>query len=276
MVTRLVKFYRAALSVITSWFRYRELLSALLKRDIAARYRGSAFGILWSLITPLVLLATYTLVFSYFFAMRWNAEEHSRFYFVVMLFCGIIPYNFFNEVLTKCPELILKSPNYVKRIAFPVQLLPTVVTGSTLFHAVISHVLLLILIVLVQGGLPITALYLPLIWLPFILFALSISLLVSAAGVFMRDLSHGVGLLGNILFFLTPIIYPAAFISEKAGWLLWLNPIAVAVVQIRETCVLGQHLNYPMWGWLMAGNIGLLFFSAGWFKLVSKRFADVI
>ena len=262
--------------LITSYLQHKELLLALIKREIAARYRGSALGLMWSLITPLALLATYTLVFGYFFQMRWGPDHDGPSYFVIMLFCGLIPYNFFNEVISRSPELIFRSPNYVKRIAFPVHLLSAVQVGASLFHALIGMAILLLGIVVTQGGLPWTLLYLPMIWIPFLLFTLSMSLLVSATGVFIRDLSHGVGLVLTIMFFLTPIIYPAAFIPEAWRWMLWLNPVACAVLQIRETCVQGMDLNMRMWMFQIVGSVSFFVVVTGWFRYVSRRFADVM
>jgi lipopolysaccharide transport system permease protein len=275
-MSMLGKMVHASASVLGSYRTHHGLLSALIRREVAARYRGSALGILWSFITPLALLATYTLVFGYFFRMRWSPEHDGPGYFVIMLFCGLIPFNFFSEVISRSPELILRSPNYVKRIAFPVQLLPAVVLGASLFHAAVATGLLLGLIALVIGTLPITALFLPLIWLPLVLFTLSVALLVSAAGIFVRDMAHGVGLVLSIMFFLTPIIYPAGFIPEAWRAMLWLNPVACAVLQIRETCVEGIALNFRMWGYQMTGAVMLLALVAGWFKVMSRRFADVM
>lgn len=275
-MTNFGKVVQAAAHILRSFAIHRGLLLALIRREIAARYRGSALGILWSFITPLALLATYTLVFGYFFRMRWSAEHDGPAYFVVMLFCGQIPFNFFSEVISRSPELILRSPNYVKRIAFPVQLLPAVMVGASFFHALIAMGLLLAMIVAVIGTLPWTALYLPMIWLPLVLFTLSLSLLISAVGIFIRDLAHGVGLFLSILFFLTPIIYPAAFIPEPWRFMLWLNPVACAVLQIRETCVEGMPLNLRMWMYQMAGSAGLLWLVSAWFRVISRRFADVM
>ncbi len=275
-MTIIGKAFRASSSILGSYLTHSELLIALVRREIAARYRGSALGILWSFLTPMALLATYTLVFGYFFRMRWGPDHDGPGYFVVMLFCGLIPFNFFSEVVSRSPELILRSPNYVKRIAFPVQLLPAVLIGASLFHAIIATGLLLVLVALVIGSLPMTALYLPLIWIPLLLFTLSVSLLVSATGIFIRDLSHGVGLFLSVLFFLTPIVYPAAFIPEQWRFMLWLNPVACTVLQVRETCVEGIPLNMRMWAYQMAGGTGLCMLVAGWFRVISRRFADVM
>lgn len=269
-------FFPGAWFVLNSCVSHRGLLFALMKREIVARYRGSALGLMWSLITPIVLLATYTLVFSYFFQMKWSPEDSGRGYFIVMLFCGLIPFNFLTEVVARSPGLIIASPNYVKRVAFPVQLLPAVATGAALFHALIGMAILILMRWLVLGSLPWTVLYLPLIWLPLVIFTLAVSLIVSAAGVFIRDLGHAVGLILNVVFFLSAVIYPASTIPESWRLILWLNPLACAILQIRETCVQGMDLNLRLFGVLMGGSVLLLIAAAGWFRSVSRRFADVM
>ncbi len=270
-------FFAAARHVIGSCYTHRELLFALMRREIVARYRGSALGLFWSLITPIVLLATYTLVFSFFFHMKWSPEDSGHGYFIVMLFCGLIPFNFFSEVISRSPMLIVSSPNYVKRVAFPVQLLPAVATGAALFHALIGMAILLIMRWAVLGSLPVQTFYLPLIWIPLVIFTLAVSLIISAAGVFIRDLGHAVGLILNILFFLSAVIYPAATIPGTwRPFILWPNPVACAILQIRETCVETKPLNFVLFAVLMGGSCALLFLAAGWFRSVSRRFADVL
>lgn len=269
-------FLEPALYVIGSCYKHRGLLLALMRREIVARYRGSALGLLWSFITPVVLLATYTIVFSFFFHMKWSPEDSGHGYFIVMLFCGLIPFNFFSEVISRSPQLILSSPNYVKRVAFPVQLLPAVATGAAFFHALIGMAILLAMRWFVLGVPPVAVLYLPFILLPLVTFTLALSLIASAVGVFIRDLGHAIGLVLNVLFFLSAVMYPAATIPEKWRLILWLNPVACAILQIRETCVQGEALNFRLFGVLMGGSLLLLFVAAGWFRNVSRRFADVM
>ena len=269
-------FVQSAAGVIGAGIAHRGLLLALLRREIVARYRGSALGLLWSLITPVVLLATYTLVFSFFFHMKWSPDDTGHGYFIVMLFCGLIPFNFFSEVISRAPMLIVSSPNYVKRVAFPVQLLPAVATGAALFHALIGMAILIAMRWVVLGTPPLAVLYLPLIWIPLVIFTLALSIITAAIGVFIRDLGHAVGLVLNVLFFLSAVMYPAATIPENFRLILWLNPVACAILQIRETCVQGQPLNFRLFGVLLGGSLLLLFLAAGWFRGISRRFADVM
>ncbi|MEX2607380.1 MAG: ABC transporter permease [Kiritimatiellia bacterium] len=266
----------STLGFVYSFYQLRHLWATLTHREILSRYRGSMLGILWSLITPLILIATYTLVFVFFFKNTWSQDHTQPGYFVIMLFCGLIPFNLFSEVISRSPSIILSFPNYVKRIAFPVHLLPAVLIGSSLFHMIMALFILFPGIFYLTGRIPPTAAYLPLIWVPFVIFTLSLSLALAAVGVFIRDLNHGVGLVLNILFFLSPIIYPATLVPERWRLLLWLNPIACAVIQIRETCVVGQPLDWVIWSGQMIGSILFLILVAAWYHRISRRFADVM
>ncbi len=265
-----------AREVFQSWLTQRELVGALIKRDVLLRYRGSLLGLLWSLVSPLVLLGVYTVVFGVFFKLEWTSSLGRPVPFVIMLFCGQVPYLFFSEVLGKSPALILNSPNYVKRIAFPLQLLPLVATGGALFHTLINFALLLAAVAVWSGGLPVTLWYLPLVLAPFIACTLTLSLLVSALGVFLRDLAHAMGLALNVLFFLTPIVYSETLVTPRWQFLLWINPVAYAVSNLRKICVLGEPINLTSWALFTAVSFTALFLVAGWFPGVRRRFADVL
>lgn len=275
-MTILKRFFYESKTLIFSFFGFRALLKALILRDIQARYRGSVLGVLWSLLTPLVQLATYYFVFGILFQSRWGQEDDRPIFFILNLFCGLIPFTFFSEVISKSPEMILRSPNYVKRIAFPVHLLSAVAVGSCLFHAVISLGLLLIGILFGMPDIGWHLLWLPVIWLPFLLFTLALSVFVAGVGVFLRDLGHMVGLGLNILFFLTPIFYPVQLVPHSLSWLLLMNPVACVVMQMRTTGLLNQPLDARMWGFQFLGSLIFFIVVAAWFRLISRRFADVL
>jgi len=222
------------------------------------------------------MITTYTLVFVYFFKNSWSPERPEPGYFVVMLFCGLLVFNFFSEVISKSPTLILSNPSYVKRISFPLQLLSAVEIGASLFQVLISLLILFPGIFLMTGRIPATALYLPLVFLPLIIFTLGLSLFIASVGVFLRDLGHGVGVILNVLFFLTPIIYSAQRVPEHLQWFLWLNPIACAVLQTRRVCVYGFTPDMVVWTGQMIGSLLLLGLVSAWYTRISKRFADVI
>lgn len=262
--------------IFNSWTANRRLASALIRRDVLTRYRGSVLGMLWSILSPLLLLLTYTLVFSVFFRNKWGEGLDWHGSFTVMLFCGMIPFNFFSEVVSRSPMLILGSPNYVKRVSFPVELLPIVSTATALFNAVIGTILLLAAILLLKGSWPVTLPALLLIWIPLIVFTLACSLVLAAASVFLRDLQHTVGLLLNVLFFLTPIFYPETLVPEKWRFLLYLNPMAYVAVHSRRIAVLGIWPDWSMWAVFTILCLLLLWSATSWFASIRRRFADVL
>lgn len=271
-----LSFFGAVCDTVRSWYVHRDLAWAMVKRDVMLRYRGSFLGLLWSFLSPLLLLAVYSVVFGIFFQQEWPLPDDRKVAFTLMLFCGIVPFNFFSEVISKAPLLIVNSPNYVKRIAFPVQLLPMVAVGSALLHTAISSLLLLAAISVWTGGLPLTALWYPVVWIPLILSTLALALLVAALGVFLRDLVHLVGFGLSVLFFMTPIVYPETFVTSGFRFILWVNPIAYAVSNIRKTCILGLPINLDTWLAFTALSIVALFLIAGWFPRLRRRFADVL
>ncbi len=253
-----------------------DLLWALSKRDILQKYRGSMLGLCWSFLTPLALLAIYTIVFGTIVKMSWGPEDTGLGGFAIMLFCGMIPFNFFSEVLTRSSQIIPGSPNYVKRISFPTEILPVMVNISGLVHALISLLILMIAQLLLVGHIAWTVPFLALIWIPVLISALACSLFVAAVGVFVRDLPHVIGLAFSALFFLTPIIYPASRVPERLRFILFINPIAFAASNIRKVLVYGMM---PNWGSLIAYtavSLVVLYVAMRYFEIMKRRFADVI
>ena len=265
-----------AFGVFRSWFTRRDLLMAQTRREVLSKYQGSFLGLLWSVITPLLRLAIYTLVFSVILKIRWTPEGERMGEFAIMLFCGLIPYTFFQEVLGQAPTLITRSPNFVKKVAFPVEMFSLVSVSASLVHTVISFVVLMGGVLIIFRELPWTFLWLPLLFVPLVLTTLALSLVSAALGVFVRDLSHVVEIVLQLLFFLTPIIYPASMVPAKLKVLVDLNPIAFVAINVRQTMIHGQA---PDWSGLFLFTLGgtvLLFLAAGWFQVIRGRFSDVL
>ena len=270
------RFLRGAGQVLLAWCQRWDLALTLTRRDVLVKYRGSLLGFMWSFLTPLVLLAIYTLVFGLVFRMTWPEGRGGMAEFAVMVFCGLIPFNFYNETLSKASGVIVASPNYVKRIAFPTEILPLSMMLSAFTHAVINSVVLALAAWLLLGRVPVTALLLPLVWLPILVSAGALALLVAAIGVFIRDISHFIGLAFSALLFASPVLYPASKIPEQVRFLVFINPIAYGAANLRKTLVFGE---VPQWGnWLafLCISLAVLVAAAGYFHCIRKRFADVI
>lgn len=275
-VTQRIFEWGGLLQVLSSWGRNAELIRALTYREVLQRYRGSMLGLCWSVMNPLVLLLIYTVVFSTIMKASWNEQMSGFGIFAIMMYCGLIPYNFFCEMLASSSRLIVDKPNYVRRVAFPLEILPVVMIGNGIIHALIAVGILLAGILLVVGGIPWTVLFLPLIWVPFIISCLAISFFLGAVSTFIRDIQHIVGILTVAMFFVTPVFYSSDRVPSYLRWLLYVNPVAYAAENTRKVCVHGMIPDWNSWLLYTGIALALLYLSTCWFQVIRKRFPDVI
>jgi len=262
--------------MIGSVWKHKHLINELVKRDVLGRYRGSVIGLLWSFLTPVFLLGVYTFVFSVVFNARWNTGSDSRIEFALVLFAGLLVFNLFSECVNRAPSLILSNVNYVKKVVFPLEILPLVALGSALFHMLASLCVWLLFYCIFFGLPNVSALLLPLILLPLILLIVGTSLLLASLGVYLRDVAQLIGTLTTALMFLSPIFYPASALPVEYQKILMLNPLFPVIEQVRGVLMWGQ---VPDWYFLGAYTI----FSAvvawagfAWFQKTRKGFADVL
>lgn len=262
--------------MFASLWRNRELIKASAKREVLGRYRGSFLGLLWSFFNPLFMLAVYTFVFSVVFKARWNVESDSKTEFALVLFAGLLVFNLFAECINRAPGLILSSTNYVKKVVFPLEILPFVGLLSALFHTLISLGVWLIAYTLFFGIPHLTAFYLPLVLLPFCLFLMGLSWALASLGVFLRDVSQFIGLLTTALMFLSPIFYPATALPEDYRHILYLNPLTTVVEQTRDVLFWGKTPDLFMLGVYSVVTLGIAWLGFAWFQKTRKGFADVL
>jgi lipopolysaccharide transport system permease protein len=269
-------FPATPIEMFASLWRNRGLIHASAKREVLGRYRGSALGLLWSFFNPLLMLAVYTFVFSVVFKARWNTGSDSKTEFALVLFAGLIVFNLFAECINRTPGLILANPNYVKKVVFPLEILPVVGLLSALYHALISLGVWLVAYVVLFGVPHATALLLPLMVVPFGLFIMGVSWALASLGVFLRDVAQIIGLITTVLMFLSPIFYPATALPEDYRHFLYLNPLTPVIEQTRDVLFWGKSPDFPMLGiyWLASGLIAWLGFA--WFQKTRKGFADVL
>jgi len=262
---------------IGSALRHKDLLRQFTIRNITGRYKNSFLGLIWAILNPLMMLAVYTYVFSMVFKAKWGqGPAESKTEFALTLFAGLIVFNIFSEVLGRSSTLILDHPNYVKKVVFPLDILPLSIMGEALFHACMSLIVLAAGLCVFAHGLPWTFLLFPLACLPLLLLTLGLSWILASVGVFVRDVGYSVGILLNVLFFMTPIFYPLQAIPEDLRGFLQANPLAVIVHQCRQTLIWNQ---IPDWlPYLKVLLLSLILFSCGYafFKRTQKAFADVI
>ncbi len=257
--------------------KHRELLWRLTEREVAGRYRGSMLGWGWSLLNPLLMLAVYTFVFSTVFQARgFGLEQTGPIGFAINLFTGLIVFNVFAECATSAPSLILNNVNYVTKVIFPLEVLGAASVATSLFHAFTSLIILLLFELLAIHQIPVTTFWLPLVWLPLLLGCLSMNWLLSALGVYMRDLGQLIGVLVSMLMFLSAVFYPLSALPKALQPLLGLNPLVVIIEQSRAILVRGEA---PSWNYVFLGSLLMLLvceMSYRLFQRARRGFADVL
>jgi lipopolysaccharide transport system permease protein len=263
--------------MLASGYRHRQLIVALTKREVLGRYRGSLIGLAWSFFTPLLMLAVYTFFFSVVFRARWGVDVvSSRADYAVILFVGLIIHGLFAECINRAPSLILSNVNYVKKVLFPLEILPCVGMGSALFHAAISFIALLIVQFIVGDGVKWTMIFLPIILCPLIFITLGITWFLSSAGVYLRDISQTTTLITSLLLFLSPVFYPVSLLPPPFQSLILCNPLTLIIEQSRKVLIYG---GLPDWIALLSYTlVSVLFAWLGffWFQKTRWGFADVL
>jgi len=259
-----------------SFWKNRSLIKILVIREVLGRYKGSIFGILWSFFNPVFMLIVYTFVFSVVFKTRWGSGGDSKTEFALILFAGLIIFNLFAECLNRSPGLILANVNYVKKVVFPLEILPLVSLGSALFHALIGLVVWLVAYCIFFGAPHLTVLLFPLVILPLLFFILGISWVLASLGVYIRDVSQFVGMAVTVLMFLSPIFYPITAIPERYQFLIQLNPISPAIEQIRQVLFWGEVPNLDIWAIYLLASLTIALLGFAWFQKTRKGFADVV
>ncbi len=265
------------LELFHSYWRNRELIWQMTKRDVIGRYRGSVIGLAWSFFNPLLMLVIYTFVFTVIFKSRWGTGgEESKTDFAIILFVGMIVHGLFAECVNRAPSLILGNPNYVKKVVFPLEILPFVAMGSTLFHTTISLLVLLSSYFLVHAQIHWTIILTPIVLLPLVVVSLGLAWILASLGVFIRDIGQITGIVTTILLFLSPVFFPASALPPHYQMWLHLNPLTFMIEEARDVLIWGRLPNWAGWGIYAA--ISLLFAWIGfwWFQRTRKGFADVI
>lgn len=270
------QFSASPMEMLGSLWRHRNLVIALTKREVMGRYRGSTMGILWSFFNPVLMLIIYTFVFRVVFEARWGNGGNSKSEFALILFSGLIVFNIFSECLNRAPSLILANVNYVKKVVFPLEILPWVSLGSALFHAAVSLCVWLIAYCIFAGVPQITILLLPLAIAPLILITMGITWGLASMGVYFRDVSQLVGVISTALLFLSPVFYPATALPEQYRQLLYMNPLTTAIEQTRGLLFWGKYPEpLPTLLYLLTAAI-VAWLGFAWFQKTRKGFADVL
>lgn len=265
-------------SMAAGLWRNRDLILQLTKRDVVGRYKGSVIGVFWSFLNPIILLVVYTFVFSVVFKAKWGGGGggDDRAQFAVVLFAGMIIHGLFSEVLLRAPTLIVLNASYVSKIVFPIEILPVINMCTAIFHAAVSTIVLSAALMFVNGSLPWTIIWVPLVVLPLILMALGFAWGIASLGVFLRDVAQPIGLLMTVLLFASPVFYPISALPDGIQPWLLLNPLTFIIEQMRAVMIYGRLPNFR--GWALYSVVSILVAWAGyaWFQKTRKGFANVL
>lgn len=260
--------------ILAIW-RNRSLIRSMVRRDISGRYRGSFAGLFWTVLNPLLLMLTYFFVFGIVLRTRLG-NDPSRAGFALYFLAGMLPWLAFSEAAGRAPFVILEHRNFVKKLVFPLETLPINLVVAGLVTEVLALAGFLIALLIIRGTIPLTALWLPILLVPQVLFTAGVCWFLAGLGVYVRDLGQVIGFLLTLWFFLTPICYPVESLPPAAMPILSKNPLYVLVRAYRA--VLLENSAPPLGSlWKLLGVSALAFFAGhAWFYKLRKNFADVI
>jgi len=262
--------------LIGSVVRNRNLIFNLIRREVVGRYRGSVMGLLWSFFNPVFMLTVYTFVFSVVFKARWMGGGDSKVEFALVLFTGLLVFNLFSEVINRAPSLILNNANYVKKVIFPLEVLPVVAFGAAAFHMLVSLMVWLLFYMLFFGIPAWTALQLPLVLIPLVLITLGLAWLLASLGVYLRDVAQIIGVVTMALMFLSPVFFPVAALPEEYQIIMHLNPLTYIVEETRNVMIWSKPLEWMSWSYWTVGSALVAWLGFAWFQKTRKGFADVL
>ena len=264
-------------ALVQNLFVNRQLIDQMVRREVVGRYRGSIFGLAWSFFNPILMLVIYTFVFSVVFNARWGAgNSDSKTEFALILFVGMIVFGLFSEVINRAPMLIISNVNYVKKVIFPLEILPVISLGAALFHFLISFLVLACALLIINGFIHWTIIFFPLVIAPLIILILGFSWILASLGVYLRDIGQTIGILTTVLMFLSPVFYSVSALPERFQVWMNLNPLTFIIEQARAVIIFGQE---PSWiGLFIYFITSILIASLGyfWFQKTRKGFADVL
>jgi lipopolysaccharide transport system permease protein len=265
------------IQIFSALSRHRYLIGQLVRRDVVLKYRGSMLGIGWSFLYPILLLSAFTLVFGGVFGGRWGSGSNAMkgLELALFIYCGLTVFTPFAEVISIAPRLLLSNQNFIKKIIFPAEILPLVSLLSACIHGS-AHLLLLLVVALLSGHAHASLLFAPLALLPALLFTLGLAWIITAAGAYMRDLAHGMPVLVQLLMFLSPVFYPIAAAPGLLRYAHQLNPLALAIEDMRLIVFEGLPPIWDSWMFMLLIGIIVAILGYAFFMHCKEEFADVL
>jgi lipopolysaccharide transport system permease protein len=257
-------------------WKHRHLLSLLIERNVEASFRGSVLGKLWTALVPLLRLAVYTLVLGFILRVKWPGHGNTPLETALLYFVGLTFFDFFMESISSAPSLMHDNVNYVKKVVFPLEILPCAMVGAALVRLGVTGAILLTFFLVIRGVPPLATLAVPLVVAPFALIVLGAVWFLSALGAYVRDLRQLMGVVALMMMYLSPIFYPLTMVPDRARPFFYANPLAFMIESTRSALFAGAWPNWPALA--LYTGVALLFATAGyhWFLRVKPGFADVV
>lgn len=260
----------------TGAWRHRDLILAILRRELRERFSGSVAGWVWAVVAPLISLVTYTLVFGGAVKLPNGTPANSPIDYALFVFGGLIAFNFFTEMAYRAPSLLHEYAHYLKQTMFPAQMLPVISTLRATTYASIGLALMLICQLVFEGGLHWTVLLLPLWFVPFLAFLLGITWLLSAMGAFTRDTAYLMMTIAPVLMFATPVFWSHEALGPDLRLLMYLNILTGFIEIIRDIVVFGTLPNALVVAWTIFLSAGTFWFGYWFFRHQQDAITDVI
>jgi lipopolysaccharide transport system permease protein len=252
-----------------------DLILSLTKRELAARYRGSVLGFVWAVLTPVVMIAIFTIIFAGIFKAKFGASS-SQWDYALYLFCGLLPWNAFQESLQLSSTTIVGHANLVKRVVFPLETLPISLSLAAVANQMFGTVALILAAILLRGELHATIVFLPVLVIPQLFATFGAAWLIASLGVFVRDIVQGITLLLMAWMYLTPIIYPESLVPDRYKGIVNLNPFTPLVRNYRRIILEGGMPDWRGLAYFAAFAAVSFILGYWWFARTRKNFADVI
>jgi lipopolysaccharide transport system permease protein len=252
-----------------------ELVLSLARRELVARYKGSALGVIWAVLTPVVMIVIFTFIFAGIFNARFGVRS-SPWDYAIYLFCGLLPWNMFQETLIVSATTVISHANLVKRVVFPLEALPIAQALAALGNQMFGTLVLLVAILIIRRQVHLTVFWLPVVLLPQLIATLGAAWLIASLGVFLRDIAQGITLFLTAWMYLTPILYPESIVPEQYRWYININPFTPLIRSYRRILIEGSAPDWPGLAYFAAFAVVFFLFGYWWFAKTRKNFADVI
>ncbi len=264
-------------SIARHLFGYRDLIRQFTVREVMVRHKGTSLGLSWAIVQPLLTLAIYTFIFGFVFSNRWGRLGGFEWAdFSLHFFAGFVVFSIFSETVNRSPTFVTEHPNLVRKVVFPLEILPVTALGASLVYAGFGLGLLMLATGVLAQTVSWTLVLFPLVLAPLLMITLGVSWFFASLGAFIRDFKQVVPVLTQLVFFMTPIFYDVNQISEKFRWVILLNPLTLVVENSRRTLLWSEMPNWLELRVLYAVGVVVMVLGYAWFAKSKRGLADVL